>query len=198
MIKFFAIDNNYNMTINGHNSNQHHETPAFLVPVVIRETPQYGEDDNQKGVFAKTDIPAGTKMWVWTDRVISIHHQQLEHYIATNFGTRTNDIQLFLRQGFVLPKSSTSASMKHGTGSSSSSSNDAVGEGDDYFHSNPTDCGRFTNHSKTPNMGPDALRDIVAGEELTMDYSFHGNPEWYQTLCARYDVLTEAQIAALP
>lgn len=173
------------------NDNINHETGAFLVPVVIQDTPEYGDDD-QKGVFAKEDISKGTKLWVWTDRVITIHHEQLEQYIATHFGNRTNDIQLFLRQGFVLPKSSTSETMKHENSKTET-------EDDDYFHSNPTDCGRFTNHSKTPNTGPDgALRDILAGEELTMDYSFHGNPEWYQTLCARYDVLTEAQIAALP
>mmetsp|Transcript_15369 Transcript_15369/g.15546 ORF Transcript_15369/g.15546 Transcript_15369/m.15546 type:complete len:107 (-) Transcript_15369:325-645(-) len=66
---------------------------------------------------------------------------------------------------------------------------------DDFFQSNPTDSGRSTNHSSDPNSGPEgALRDILQGEELTMDYFFHGNPEWYQTICARYEVLTEAQI----
>ena len=38
------------------------------------------------------------------------------------------------------------------------------------------------------------LRDVKKGEELTMDYSFHGNPEWYQALCEKYGVKTEAQI----
>ena len=67
---------------------------------------------------------------------------------------------------------------------------------DDYFHSNPTDSGRLTNHSVDPNTGPDgSLRDILPGEELTMDYSFHGNPVWYQTICAKYEELTEAQVA---
>merc|ERR1719223_79120 len=68
---------------------------------------------------------------------------------------------------------------------------------DDFFHSNPTDSGRLTNHSSDPNTGPDgALRDILPGEELTMDYSFHGDPAWYRAVCARYGVRTEAQIAA--
>mmetsp|Transcript_18900 Transcript_18900/g.43824 ORF Transcript_18900/g.43824 Transcript_18900/m.43824 type:complete len:281 (-) Transcript_18900:333-1175(-) len=68
---------------------------------------------------------------------------------------------------------------------------------DDYFHSNPSDAGRLTNHSSDPNTGPDgALRDILPGEELTMDYSFHGDPAWYRAICARYGVRTEAQIAA--
>ena len=30
-----------------------------------------------------------------------------------------------------------------------------------------------------------------------MDYSFHGNPQWYQDICAQYDVLTERQVAEL-
>ena len=37
----------------------------------------------------------------------------------------------------------------------------------------------------------------VAGEEMTMDYSFHGNPEWYQQICKEFNVLTERQIAQL-
>merc|ERR1719491_1204948 len=67
---------------------------------------------------------------------------------------------------------------------------------DDFFHSNPTDSGKFTNHSAHPNVGPDgALRNILKGEELTMDYSFHGNPDWYQNICAKYDVKTESMVA---
>mmetsp|Transcript_3958 Transcript_3958/g.11252 ORF Transcript_3958/g.11252 Transcript_3958/m.11252 type:complete len:112 (-) Transcript_3958:72-407(-) len=69
---------------------------------------------------------------------------------------------------------------------------------DDYFHSNPTDSGRLTNHSSDANTGPDgALRDILPGEEPTIDYSFHGNPEWYRRICAKYGVATEAEIASL-
>merc|ERR1719346_927123 len=67
-----------------------------------------------------------------------------------------------------------------------------------FLNTNPEDAGRFTNHSASPNMGIDgALRDIASGEQLTMDYSFHGNPEWYQNICAKYGVLTEAEIAKL-
>merc|ERR1711971_139475 len=117
-------------------------------------------------------------------------------------GDRRTKIQTFLRQGFVLPISSSSETMIPKNKLSASAitketeRNSTIEESDDnYFHSNPADSGRFTNHSSDPNMGPDgALRDIEPGEELTMDYSFHGNPIWYQTICAKYDVLTEAQI----
>lgn len=170
--------------------------PAFLWPVEIRETPSIGPD--HKGVFALVDIPADIKFWIWTNRVHQIHKDDLHHYIEQNIivdndfqhqkssdekatvgdvevGSNNEEaIQIFLRQGFVLP-------------------NDP-----EMFCSNPTDAGRFMNHSSTPNCGPDGtLRIIKAGEELTMDYGFHGNPQWYQDICAQYRVLTERQVAEL-
>jgi SET domain-containing protein len=147
--------------------------PAFLVPVKVKKTPQYG--DSHCGVFASEAIAAGTKFWAWTDRVKRIHHTELDAYIDSNFGNDdTESVLCFLRQGFVLP-----------------------GKGkDDVFHSNPTDAGRFMNHSNTPNCGPDGtLCDIRSGEELTMDYGFHGDPKWYRDICERYGVLTETEIA---
>jgi len=167
--------------------------PAYLVPVEIKEIPQYGE--GQKGVFAAERIAKGTRMWVWTDRVTSIHHNELKAYIQEHFGDDSDDddaarkkIKEFLRQGFVLPPSSSSETMSRPV---------AKEKADDFFHSNPTDAGRLTNHSANPNTGPDgALRDILPGEEITMDYAFHGNPAWYQEICARYKEVTEAQIAA--
>jgi SET domain-containing protein len=157
--------------------------PAFVCPVEIRETPQYGP--GHKGVFALESIPKGTKFWIWTERVKAIHHCDLESYIAREFGDDTNAIQVFLRQGFVLPPSKDDKETSSGTGKE-----------DDYFYSNPNDAGRFMNHSNDPNCGPDGtLRDISPGEEMTMDYSFHGNPDWYQSICVRYNVETEAQVA---
>ena len=143
--------------------------PAFLVPVEVRECIQYGE--GHRGVFALKDIPKGTKFWMWTERVKGIEGSELKRYITDTFGDDREATQVFLRQGFVLP-------------------------GKDIFYTNPTDAGRFMNHSSNPNCGPDGtLHDIQTGEELTMDYSFHGNPIWYQDICAEYDVETEAEIA---
>ena len=155
---------------------------AYLVPVEIKEVPEYGQ--GHLGVFAMGHIKKGTKLWVWTHRVESIHHEDLKEYIKKKFGDDRRNIQVFLRQGFVLPEASMSETM---TPINSNANNHRK---DDYFHSNPTDSGRLTNHSS------DALRDILPGEELTLDYSFHGNPEWYQKICAKYNVLTEAQVAA--
>ena len=123
---------------------------------------------------------------MWTDRVKGIKSSELKQYITDTYGdafvksaniswkeyvARCDAIQLFLRQGFVLPEK-------------------------DIFYTNPTDAGRFMNHSSNPNCGPDGtLRDIQSGEELTMDYSFHGNPTWYQELCKEYGVETEAEVA---
>jgi hypothetical protein len=170
--------------------------PAFLCPVEIRVAPSIGAGHN--GVFALVDIPSDTKFWKWTNRVHQIRKDELRSYIQHNVIIDKGDhhqqssddeppisaieasssnqeaIRIFLRQGFVLP-------------------NDP-----DVFCSNPTDAGRFINHSPTPNCGPDGtLRLIKAGEELTMDYSFHGNPQWYQDICAQYGVLTERQVAEL-
>ena len=162
---------------------------AYLVPVEIKEVPEYGE--GHLGVFAMEHIKKGTKLWVWTHRVKSIHHKDLKEYIQMKFGDDRQNIQVFLRQGFVLPEASMSETM------TPINSNANKHRKDDYFHSNPTDSGRLTNHSSDPNTGVDgALRDILPGEELTLDYSFHGNPKWYQTICAEYNVLTEAQVAA--
>jgi len=196
---------------------------AYLVPVEIKETLRYGE--GHKGVFAMERIPKGTKLWVWTHRVASIHHNDLQAYIDRTFGDNTTEIQLYLRQGFVLPPSSSSETMApppivpptedraQGDDNAditttttktttppnvdNNNNNDQQKDNDDdFFHSNPTDSGRLTNHSSDPNMGPDiALRDILPGEEITMDYSFHGNPDWYQKICAKYDIFTENQIA---
>merc|ERR1712194_405321 len=130
---------------------------------------------------------------------MGIHHDDLEAYIETNFGANIDEIRLFLRQGFVLPPSSTSETMSpplEGDIKSEDNNEDKKVPNDDFFYSNPTDSGKFTNHSAYPNVGPDgALRNILKGEELTMDYSFHGNPEWYQHICAKYDVTTESQVA---
>lgn len=141
--------------------------PAFVVPVEVRDCPQYGE--GQKGVFAAAPVKAGTKVWEWTSLVKQIHHGELPALLAA---MPRLDAQVFLRQGFVLP-----SDLEH-------------------FCTNPADAGRFTNHSATPTMGFEGtLRDIAEGEELTMDYSWHGNPEWYQELCKQYGTLTETQVA---
>ena len=58
----------------------------------------------------------------------------------------------------------------------------------DHLCSNPTDEGRFMNHSAAPNCGAglqggDCTRDVEVGEELTCDYARLGCPQWYQELC---------------
>jgi SET domain-containing protein len=152
--------------------------PAFVVPVEVREVPSLGK--GHMGVFATVQIPKGTQFWVWTDRITQIHHSELKDYIDTHFADDLEQTQVFLRQGFVLPSTADKP------------------DKDAYFYSNPTDAGRFMNHSSKANCGPDGTtRDVDAGEELTMDYSFHGNPQWYMDICHSYGVLTEAQVAEM-
>ena len=184
------------------NDDRNHEVqfptlPAFTVRVEIRPTPEYGQ--GHFGVFALQDIPRGTKFWKWTDRVKVIPHEELEEYIKTNIIDKDGDddennskIKTFLRQGFVLPPARKNNDVDDG-GSTS------LGREDQFFYSNPTDGGRFMNHANhsDANCGPDgAIRDIRVDEELTMDYTFHGDPEWYRDICKKYGVLTEAQVAA--
>lgn len=124
-------------------------------------------------MFAAVPLPKGCEFWIWTDRITQIPHEKLDDYILEKFGNDEEAIKEFLRQGFVLP------------------------ENDGVFNTNPSDAGRFMNHSCNPNCGFDgALREIAVGEELTMDYGFHGNPQWYQDVCQKYGVMTEADIAA--
>ncbi|KXZ45071.1 hypothetical protein GPECTOR_59g680 [Gonium pectorale] len=66
---------------------------------------------------------------------------------------------------------------------------------------NPTDLGRFVNHSGSPNLGAGlsggtATRAIAAGEELTCDYRALACPDWYQALCQQYGVLSTGDVAA--
>lgn len=162
----------------GRETNQHEfpSLPAFLVPVEVRDVASIGP--GHKGVFALESIPAKTKFWQWTDRINVIPQSELVQYIQNNFQDDEESIRIFLRQGFVLPSSTEKPNP------------------DSFFYSNPTDAGRFMNHSSSPNCGPDgALRDIQAGEELTMDYCFHGNPSWYQDICEQHQVQTERQVA---
>jgi hypothetical protein len=89
--------------------------PAFLVPVAVRDVPDSRfSESGHKGLFAVGSIPKGTDLWIWTDRVEQIHHDDLETYIKNNFDNN-RDVEIFLRQGFVLP------------------------DADHLFNSNPTD-----------------------------------------------------------
>jgi hypothetical protein len=147
--------------------------PSFTIPVEIRPTPLLGND--QYGVFALEDIPPHTNFWKWTHRVKSIHYTELEDYIAEHY--ESEDVQgicAFLRRGFVIPSSPR----------------------DEYWNSNPTDAGCYMNHSSTPNCGRPhgTLRLVQAGEELTVDYSGNGNPQWHIDLCHAYGILTSAEI----
>jgi hypothetical protein len=147
--------------------------PAFTIPVEIRPTPLLGND--QYGVFAMEDIPPHTNFWKWTYRVESIHYTELNDYIAQHY--ESDDIQgicMFLRRGFVIPGAPR----------------------DEYWNSNPTDAGCYMNHSSTPNCGRPhgTLRLVEAGEELTVDYSGNGNPQWHIDLCHAYGIMTSAEI----
>ncbi len=67
---------------------------------------------------------------------------------------------------------------------------------------NITDDGRFCNHSSDPNSvyaseeEPSiAVRDIESNEEITVNYSGLGSPQWYKDLCAEYKVIPTDEVA---
>ncbi|KAG7372449.1 SET methyltransferase domain containing protein [Nitzschia inconspicua] len=146
--------------------------PGFRVDVEVRPTSHLGE--NQYGIFALQNIPANTLVWDWTNRLQAYHCSEVESYIRNNF--RDDDlegIQTFLRRGFVLRAPS-----------------------DNHFVSSMTDSIGFMNCSMSPNCRHQrATRDIHEGEELTLDYSFYGNPGWYVAICHKYGIMTSCEIA---
>lgn len=148
---------------------------AFLIPVEIKAMPEL---QDQHGVFATQPIKKGTPIWEWTERVQRIHYMQLEEAISKNIAADPSfDVKLFLRQGFVLPNNSDS------------------NDNENFFNSNPTDAGRFTNHACNPSCSSSGTKwDIAVGEEITLDYRNHGNPEWYQKICAKYGIETETEL----
>lgn len=143
--------------------------------VVEVEVRPCADENKGHGVFALTGIAQGTLLWT-PSLLTSMEHGQLKlHLEAMDFEAA----HVYLRQGFVAPTAA------------------------DRLQINPTDDGRFVNHSRNPNCGACedpakgsmALRDIAAGEEITCDYSGFANPQWYTDLCKLYNVVSTSETA---
>jgi hypothetical protein len=149
-----------------------HRLPGFTVNVEVRPTPHLGE--NQYGVFTLQEIPANHAIWEWTRCLNAYHQSELETYIESNFKPDDLEgIQTFLRRGIVLKAPA-----------------------DCYFVSAMTDSIGLMNCSSSPNCRHfRATRDIYEGEELTLDYAFYGNPQWYVDMCHKYGIMTGMEIA---
>jgi hypothetical protein len=146
--------------------------PGFTVNVEVRPTPHLGVD--QYGVFALQDIPAKHLVWKWTRRLQAYHYSELETYIQANYQEDDLEgIRTFLRRG-VVPREPS----------------------DSHFVSALTDSIGFMNCSASPNCRHQrATRYIYKGEELTLDYSFYSNPQWYVNVCHKYGIMTGPEIA---
>lgn len=114
---------------------------GFLIPVDVKPCP----DDPAKGhgVFALEAVAAGTAMWR-PGLVRKLSRQQVAEQLAQ---LPADEAHVFLRQAFV------------------------TSEDPETLCVNPTDLGRFMNHSNDPNClagysGGTALRDIAAGAAL--------------------------------
>ena len=151
------------------------QSDGFLIKVELR----FIDEKIGHGVFAKEFVKEGTPIWspVAVDKLTQ---NELVQRLNELDRSKANE---FLRQGFVL-----STDLEH-------------------FCININDLGRYQNHSKNPNCGyadslsinntSKALRDILAGEEITCDYSGLGSPDWYKELCLLYGVIPTDEVAKL-
>ncbi len=144
---------------------------GFLIAYEVKKC----EDKvKELGVFAKQDIAKGTTIWQPTSLIKKL---SLEEVYARLESMTPEEAHIFLKHAFVMPSE------------------------DDKLCINPTDDGRFTNHSSNPNEyvpegGKEAFaaRNIKAGEELTIDYSGLASPQWYKELCHKYGVMSTDEV----
>lgn len=146
---------------------------AFVVPVTLK----FINKEIGHGVFAVERIQQGTACW----KPVLVKKYSPDEVKITLSEMTPERAHEYLRQAFVLP-------------------------GDlDHLCVNVDDLGRFVNHSSNPNSGyadfstdedaSVALRDIEAGEEITVDYGGLGSPDWYKQLCNEYGVLPTDEVA---
>mmetsp|Transcript_15587 Transcript_15587/g.22907 ORF Transcript_15587/g.22907 Transcript_15587/m.22907 type:complete len:160 (-) Transcript_15587:61-540(-) len=128
------------------------------------------------GVFAASDIAKDTL--VWRPHLVQMIPKDV---IAETLRQKPYDeAHVLLRQSFVAPSNL------------------------DHLCVNQNDNGRFTNHSKSPNIracedaseGSFALRNISSGEEITCDYGTLASPEWYMILCNEFNVVPTNEVAS--
>ena len=173
---------------------------GYLVPVNVKPC---SDPSRGSGVFATAPVKKGTLLWQ-PDQVKAVPAEQITADLAAMphddahvrlmlqrysilflsfrlLSTWRGLLQVLLRQSFVAPSNAEALCI------------------------NPSDNGRFTNHSATPNVGACvdhsndsyALQDIAEGDELTCDYSGFVTPDWYKQLCKKYEVLTTQEVVEL-
>jgi SET domain-containing protein len=147
---------------------------GFLIKAEVR----YIDEVKGHGVFALEAVPAGTL--IWTPRLVTRHTEAEARNILFHSGLSREEAQTWLRHTFVLATDL------------------------DHVCSNVTDIGRFSNHSTTPTgiyaseeRPSVAARDINVGDELTVDYSGLGSPDWYRALCRELDVISTDEVVRM-
>ena len=145
---------------------------GFLIPVEVK----YIDSTIGHGVFSSSFIKAGTLLWRPT-LVKKYDRDEAREYMSK---IDRDAAAVWLRQAFV------------------------IAEDSNFLCVNIDDEGRFVNHSSNPNTmyasddEPSvALKDILEGEELTCNYGGLGCPEWYQSLCVEYNVLSTDEVTRL-
>ena len=143
---------------------------GFLIAVEIR----FVDEGIGCGVFSVGFVEKGTLLWI--PSMVKKYSPKETSDILQSMSK--NGTQEWLRQAFVLANEP------------------------DFLCVNVDDDGRYVNHSSNPNSGFAsallpcvALRDILAGEEITCDYAGLGSPQWYKTLCDEYGVLPTDEVA---
>ena len=121
---------------------------GFVVKVEVRECPESGKG---RGVFLLEDVARGATVWVPTE-LSSLSADEAAACLRVMSASRAQE---FLRHCFVAPTEP------------------------DRLQLNPVDDGRYTNHASPantgacidPSKGSIALRDLSAGDEITVDYA---------------------------
>ncbi len=147
------------------------QTTGFLIAYEVKECE---EQVKGLGVFAKQDIAKGTMIWRPTSLIEKLSVEEVDARLES---MTAEEAGVFLKRAFVMPSE------------------------EDKLCINPTDDGRFTNHSSKPNEyipegGKEAFatRNIKAGEELTIDYSGLASPQWYKKMCRQYGVMSTDEV----
>lgn len=143
--------------------------------VEVRPSPLHG-----LGVFAVTDIPAGTRWWsIDIDGTITVSRAQFASLFESASSPASDALMAGLQEYSIYLKSF------------------------DLMVLIP-DNGRYVNHSDAPTSGAGvdgtllysvALRDIAAGEEITEDYSTYDECPWPGIAPEFHDVTAPTQLS---
>eukprot|EP00299_Pterocystis_sp_00344_P012014 c5703_g1_i3.p2 GENE.c5703_g1_i3~~c5703_g1_i3.p2 ORF type:complete len:175 (+),score=43.63 c5703_g1_i3:48-572(+) len=167
---------------------------GFSVKYSVEDCPPKG-----KGVVARQFIPKGALVWNGDvpGAVECFTEQEIRDRIATmdakDAGYLLNHIYCY--QGQCMECDGDAKLVNHSADPTTAGMEILGKEGTTPLRINPD--GTTEPFDVIPLNANFARRDIQEGEELTDDYSFYENPEWYVNLCKQYNVEHAGLVAEL-